>query len=39
MKRPIGVVLIDIVIALGLGFGVWLSQRKAPRYTETKASR
>lgn len=39
MKRGAGVILIDIVIALGLGFGIWISQRRSPRFWETKASR
>jgi hypothetical protein len=39
MKRTAVDILVDVVIALGLGLGVWLSQRRSRRYVETKASR
>ena len=38
MKRGAAEILIDIVIALGLGLGIWLSSRR-PHFVETKASR
>lgn len=39
MKRSWSVVIVDVVIALGLGLMIWLSERGQPKYVETKASR
>jgi hypothetical protein len=36
MKRGFGEVLIDVVIALGLGLAIWLSGRGGPRLIETR---
>jgi hypothetical protein len=36
MKRPFGVVLVDVLFALALGFAIWISERMQPRYAETR---